>query len=119
MNATLHGIDGSLNITQLEKLMKPGVLHRSPTTDDDQIHNFPEGSKKYIGLADFELLINESLVMNFSDGSQATYDKAKHNGSSYCLDFVTNLCSETMTWYVVPEYSNIIVYQIELSKTFD
>ena len=65
-----------------------------------QINNFPEG-KTYIGLNDFKLLINGSLVMNFSDGSQATYDtpsKAKRNGSSYCLDYVTKKCSENLTW---------------------
>ena len=106
MNATLHGMSARLNISQLEKLLKPGAVHRPPITSDDQIHNFPPGSKKYLGLKKFELQINGSLVMNFSDGTQATYDPAK-NAPSYCLDYVTNLCSDdTKTWQAVPGYSN-------------
>jgi len=98
VNATLHGMSARLNITQLEKLLKPGVVHRPPITSDDQIQNFPPGSKKYLGLRKFELQINGSLVMNFSDGTQATYDPAK-NAASYCLDYVTNICSDdTKTW---------------------
>ena len=109
VNATLHGINASLNVMHLEKLLKSGDPHLPPSTNDDQINNFPEG-KKYLGLNEFKLLINGSLVMNFSDGSQATYDKAKKIGSSYCLDFVTILCSDDLTWYVVTEYSNIRFY---------
>ena len=100
MNATLHGIDASLNVMVLEKLIKSGDPHLPPNPNDDQLHNLPEG-KKYLGLRNFELQINGSLVMNFSDGSQATYDapsKAKRNGSSYCLDYVTKKCSENLTW---------------------
>ena len=100
MNASLHEIDASLNVMHLEKLLKSGDPHLPPSTNDDQINNFPEG-KTYLGLNDFKLLINGSLVMNFSDGSQATYDapsKAKRNGSAYCLDYVTKKCSENLTW---------------------
>ena len=98
MNATLHGIDASLNVMHLEKLLKSGDPHLPPITYDEQINDFPPGSKLYLGLGDFKLLINGSLVMNLSDGSQATYDKAIRTGSSYCLDYVTKKCSENLTW---------------------
>ena len=97
MNATLHGIDASLKVMHLEKFIKSGDPHLPPNTVDDQFQNFPEG-KKFLGLRNFELQINGSLVMNFSDGSQETYDKAKGTGSSYCLDYVTKKCSENLTW---------------------
>ena len=67
---------------------------------DDQIHNSPKQTKLYMG--DYESFKIESkdgnvtLTVNVS-GEEVTYGKDQ-DGQHWCLDLVTQKCSDDMTW---------------------
>ena len=70
------------------------------TKSDDQRHNRPDGTKLYMG--DYESFKIESkdgnviLTVNVS-GEEVTYYKDQ-DGQHWCLDLVTQKCSDDMTW---------------------
>ena len=101
MEAALHGMNATLDITQIEKLIEP-VIHFPPKIRDEQVYNFPKGQTKYMGEAKdmVKLTMSGKLEMSFSDGSHATYDSNPSSTSgSYCLEYVTSKCSyDKMFW---------------------
>ena len=69
---------------------------------DDQVHNFPNESKKYTLVDDnsFQVMNNGSLNVTLANGDSKIIQQNDADGKSqYCLEYVTEKCNYTsLTW---------------------